>query len=73
MNCAEETDLTELGVGIGHVFDCDGCGFQLRVTLFGEVVVGIREDELRGREASSGTATVDKHGPNVERLQVNVP
>jgi hypothetical protein len=51
MKCGDETDLTPLGVGIGHVFDCDGCGVQLRVALFGEATVGI--DERERKEATN--------------------
>jgi hypothetical protein len=58
MHCSEENDLTELGVGVGHVLDCAGCGNQLRVALFGEAPVGIREDELRGKEAADGNPSV---------------
>lgn len=28
--CSAENDLTSLNVGVGHVFDCVGCGVQLR-------------------------------------------
>ena len=57
-HCGEENDLTELGVGVGHVFDCETCESQLRVVLFGEVKVGIREDELR--EVQGGNPSVQR-------------
>lgn len=44
--CEHVTDLTEFNVGIGHVFDCEGCNEPLRAMPLGIDIVGIPVSEI---------------------------
>lgn len=44
--CNCNTDLTELNVNVGHVFDCDDCGEPLRAIQQGATIVGIPVAEI---------------------------